>query len=118
MINGWQSTRFKNNKLYFEILLEILQQDFIVCESTFIKSSLVTVNYLEKKTFKIMRLCHPPDGSTSPKYKLLCTLYHHNLFHQIHNALAFNRDTCFHLALCLPLLPFHCLAISFKLFQI
>jgi hypothetical protein len=19
-----------------------------------------------------MRLCHPPDGSTSPKYKLLC----------------------------------------------
>ncbi len=21
---------------------------------------------------KLMRLCHPPDGSTSPKYKLLC----------------------------------------------
>jgi hypothetical protein len=20
----------------------------------------------------VMRLCHPPDGSTSPKYKLLC----------------------------------------------
>jgi hypothetical protein len=20
----------------------------------------------------LMRLCHPPDGSTSPKYKLLC----------------------------------------------
>jgi hypothetical protein len=21
---------------------------------------------------RAMRLCHPPDGSTSPKYKLLC----------------------------------------------
>jgi hypothetical protein len=28
----------------------------------------------EKKEKKkvTMRLCHPPDGSTSPKYKLLC----------------------------------------------
>jgi hypothetical protein len=28
-----------------------------------------------------MRLCHPPDLSTSPKYKLLC-FKHHNLFYQ------------------------------------
>jgi hypothetical protein len=36
-----------------------------------------------------------------------CVLNHHNLFYQIQNALAFNRDTCCHLALCLWLLPFH-----------
>ncbi len=34
-------------------------------------------------------------------------LNHHNLFYQTHNALAFNRDMCCHLALCLWLLPFH-----------
>ena len=56
----------------------------------------------------IMRLCHPPDGSTSPMYKLLC-LNHHNLFYQIRNVLAFNWDMCCHLALCLWLLPFHCI---------
>ncbi len=52
----------------------------------------------------LMKLCHPPDGSTSPKYKVLI---HHNLFYQIQNALAFNRDMCCHLVLCLRLLPFH-----------
>ncbi len=36
-----------------------------------------------------------------------CVLNHHNLFDQIQNALAFNWDTCCHLALCLRLLPFH-----------
>jgi hypothetical protein len=40
-----------------------------------------------------------------------CVLNHHNLFYQIHNALAFNRDTCCHLALCLRLLPFHSFVI-------
>jgi hypothetical protein len=37
-----------------------------------------------------------------------CVLNHHNLFYQIQNTLAFNRDTCCHLALCLLLLPIHC----------
>ncbi len=36
-----------------------------------------------------------------------CVLKHHNLFYQIHNALAFNLDACCHLALCLRLVPFH-----------
>jgi len=36
-----------------------------------------------------------------------CVLNHHNLFYQIQNALAFNRDTCCRLVLCLQLLPFH-----------
>ncbi len=39
-----------------------------------------------------------------------CVLNHHNLFYQIQNALVFNRDMCCHLALCLLLLPFHCVA--------
>jgi len=37
-----------------------------------------------------------------------CVWNHHNLFYQILNALAFNWDTCCHLAVCLRLLPFHC----------
>jgi hypothetical protein len=36
-----------------------------------------------------------------------CVLNFHNLFYQIQNAIAFNRDMCCHLALCLWLLPFH-----------
>jgi hypothetical protein len=41
-----------------------------------------------------------------------CVLNQHNLFYQIQNELAFNWDTCYHLALCLQLLPFHCNAAS------
>ncbi len=55
----------------------------------------------------VMRLCHAPDGSTSPKISC-CVLNHLNLFNQIQNVLAFNQDMCCHLVLCLRLLPFHC----------
>jgi hypothetical protein len=37
----------------------------------------------------------------------ICVLTHHNLFYLIQIALAFNWDTCCHLAHCLWLLPFH-----------
>jgi hypothetical protein len=53
-----------------------------------------------------MRLCQPPDGSTSPKYKLLCFITT-KFFCKEKNALAFNRDRCYHLVLCLRLIPFH-----------
>ncbi len=53
-----------------------------------------------------MRLCYPPDGSTSPKYKLLCFITT-NFFCKEKNAPAFNRDRCCHLVLCLRLIPFH-----------
>ncbi len=56
-----------------------------------------------------MRLCHPPDGSTSPKYKLLCFITAKFFFCKEKNAIAFNRDRCCHLVLCLQLIPFHCL---------
>jgi hypothetical protein len=39
-------------------------------------------------------------------------LNHYNLFYQIQKAQAFNWDTCYHPALCLWLLPFHCLNTS------
>jgi hypothetical protein len=55
----------------------------------------------------LMRLCQPPDGSTSPKYKLLCFVTI-KFFCKEKNALAFNRDRCCHLVLCLRLIPFHC----------
>jgi hypothetical protein len=53
-----------------------------------------------------MRLCQPPDGSTSPKYKLLCFITTKKISKE-KNALAFNRDRCCHLVLCLRLIPFH-----------
>ncbi len=58
-----------------------------------------------------MRLCQPPDGTTSPKYKLLCFITTKS-FCKEKNALAFNRDRCFHLVLCLRLIPFHCMAYT------
>ncbi len=54
----------------------------------------------------IMRLCHPPDGSTSPKYKLLCFITTKK-FLQRKECIAFNRDRCCHLEICLRLIPFH-----------
>ncbi len=59
-----------------------------------------------------MRLCHPPDGSTSPKYKLLCFITTKNVCKE-NNALAFNWDRCCHLVLCLRLIPFHCINRGF-----
>jgi hypothetical protein len=43
-----------------------------------------------------------------------CVLNRHNLFYQIHNALAFNRDMYCHIALCLRLPPFHFNRIFFS----
>jgi hypothetical protein len=65
----------------------------------------------------LMRLCHPQDGGTSPKYKCY-VLNHHNLFDQIQNALAFNWDMWCHLALCLWLLPFHCLSLAWAVLDV
>ncbi len=42
-----------------------------------------------------MRLCHPPDGSTSPKYKLLCFIKTKKNCKE-KNALGFNWDRCYH----------------------
>ena len=42
-----------------------------------------------------------------PVPSISCFFNYHNLFYRIHNALAFNRDMCCQLALCLKLLPFH-----------
>jgi len=58
-----------------------------------------------------MRLRHPPDGSTSSKYKLLCFKTTKKIC-KVKNALAFNRDRCCHLVLCLRLIPFHCVNFS------
>jgi hypothetical protein len=62
---------------------------------------------LGNKETQIMRLCHPPDGITSPKCKLLFFMTT-NFFCKEKNALAFNRDRCCHLVFYLQLIPFHC----------
>ncbi len=62
--------------------------------------------YPKVKCSSPTRLCHPPDGSTSPKHKLLCFITAKK-FCKEKNALAFNWDRCCHLVLCLRLIPFH-----------
>ncbi len=42
-----------------------------------------------------MRLCPPPDGSTSPKYKLLCFIITKKIL-QREECTIFNRDRCCH----------------------
>jgi hypothetical protein len=54
-------------------------------------------------TGKTIGLHHPLDGVTNPKYKLLHFIQLTNLFCK-EKALAFNWDTCCHLALCLWLI--------------
>ncbi len=56
-------------------------------------------------------LYHPLDGITNLKYMLLCFLTPNKFFIQ-KKALAFNRDICCHLVLCLQLILFHQQQIS------
>jgi len=73
-------------------------------------TGLKCVSFKEKtnctKLTKATRLCHPPDGSVSPKYKLLCFITIKKNCKE-KNALALNRDRCCHLVLCLRLILFH-----------
>jgi hypothetical protein len=55
---------------------------------------------------KLIGLYHPLDGITNLKYKLTCFLTI-NIKISKRNALAFNWDRCFNLALCLRLIVFH-----------
>ncbi len=62
----------------------------------------------EKKCiYSSMGLYHPLDGITKPKYKLLYFLTPNKNISK-RKALAFNRDRCCHLAICLWLILFHC----------
>ncbi len=54
-----------------------------------------------------MRLHHSQDGSNYPRHKLMCFVYI-SFFHERQNALAFNRDTRCHIALCLQMMLLHC----------
>jgi hypothetical protein len=53
-----------------------------------------------------MGLYHPSDGVTNPKYKFFRFLGT-KFFCQERNELAFNRDRCCHLVLCLQLIIFY-----------
>ena len=44
----------------------------------------------------------------NPEYKLLCFIQLTKFFCKEEKALAFNRDRCCHLVLCLRLILFHC----------
>ncbi len=65
-------------------------------------------NLVYNNNIRSMRLCYHQMAVPVPSISY-CGLNHHNVFYQIQNALAFNQDTCYHLALCLQLLPFHML---------
>ncbi len=79
---------------------------------TFLKHAVSLKDYLHVQFHSLMlqtdamRLCHPPDGSPSPKYKLPCIITT-KIFCKEKNTLAFNWDRCCHLVLCLWLIPFH-----------
>ncbi len=47
-------------------------------------------HYKSKRCYE-MRLCYPPDGSTSPKNKLVCFITAKKICKE-KNALAFNQD--------------------------
>ncbi len=53
-----------------------------------------------------MGLYHPLDGKPNLKFKLLCFLTPNKKISK-RKALAFNRDRCCHLVLCLWLILFH-----------
>jgi hypothetical protein len=57
-----------------------------------------------------MGVYHPLDGVTNLKYKLLYFLTPNKKISK-RKALAFNRDRCCHLAICLQLILFHLLDI-------
>ncbi len=59
-----------------------------------------------KCSIPIIGLHHSPKGVTNLKYKLLSFLTHNKKISK-RKVLAFNRDRCCHLALCLRLIIFH-----------
>ena len=61
--------------------------------------------------FCLIGLYQPLDGLNNPKYKL-CFIQPTNFFCKEKKALAFNRDRCCHVALCLRLILFYYIAIS------
>ncbi len=60
----------------------------------------------------LIRFPHPQDGSTYPRYKVMCFLYITCYFYKEQNALAFNWDTWCHLALRLQMILLHCVALT------
>ncbi len=62
------------------------------------------------QTLNLIGLHHPLDGVTNPENKL-CFIQL-AIFCKEKKALAFNRDSCCHLALCLRLILFHLLGSS------
>jgi hypothetical protein len=64
-----------------------------------------TLAYYNKAT---MELCHPLEGVTNLEYNLLCFLTPNKIIFSKWKALAFNRNRCCHLTLCLQLILFHC----------
>ncbi len=52
------------------ITKESIHYESVVCKLQIIIETLGATTI--KLYMDVMRLCHPPDGSTSPEYKLLC----------------------------------------------
>jgi hypothetical protein len=111
-------TSWRNSLAPFSAIVSIFftkKQNFSTNSQKLFSSSLSPrTNRLEclsrhAKVKTVMRLCHPPGPVPSIS---CCVLNHRNLFYHIQNALAFNRDMCCHLVLCLWLIPFHCVTLG------
>ncbi len=62
--------------------------------------------FWRKQLKETMGLYHPLDGITNLEHNLLCFLTPNKITFSKQKALAFNRDRCWHLALCLQLILF------------
>ncbi len=105
----WSSYHFMNYLFHqidiFELaILSSLYLEFEISPTCHFQHLFSSDLYFNSKTSRSMGLYHPPDGVTNLKYKLLYFLTPIKK-NSKRKALAFNRDRCCHLAICLRLIP-------------
>ncbi len=74
-----------------------------------------TYNSLCKLIIKSLHTVYVIQWGSVTQYKLLCFITTKIFFGKEKNTLAFNRDRCCHLVLCLQLIPFHSTSNGFVL---
>jgi hypothetical protein len=118
MLNVFMQSVIMLNVTYKSITLGVVMMSVVMMSVVMLNAVMLSVvasnpmlYYLKSSNDIINKhaigLYHPIDGVTSLKYKLLCSITT-NFFQKERKALAFNRDRCCHLALCLWLILFHC----------
>ncbi len=109
-LTSYELIRSSENKTLFHFEIEFLFQSWSeMWSGVYVIKLFTVVSYEFLEWGSVTHQMAVPGPSIS-----CCVLSHHNVFYQTQNALAFNWDTCCHLALCLQLLPFHKLKKAFS----